>query len=86
MSKDVLSTVVTLLTEKVGQDRYDLWFGTQTRFSLEGSNLLVETPNRFLQNWQRQHYRGTLEAAYREALAGEISESGRTNSRPSGGC
>jgi chromosomal replication initiator protein len=69
MSKDVLSTVVTLLTEKVGQERYDLWFGAQTRFSLEGSNLLVETPNRFLQDWQRQHYRGTLEAAYREALA-----------------
>ncbi len=69
MSKDVLSTVVRLLTEKVGAERYDLWFGTRTRFSLKGSHLLVETPNRFLQDWQRQHYRDAIEAACREAFS-----------------
>ncbi len=69
MSTDVLSTVVRLLTEKVGAERYDLWFGNCTRFSLKGSHLLVETPNRFLQDWQRQHYRDAIEAACREAFS-----------------
>src|SRR5262249_12880479 len=61
----------TLLAESLGKERYDLWFGTRTRFTLNGSSLLVETPNRFLQDWQRQHYRGALEAACHKALGCE---------------
>jgi chromosomal replication initiator protein len=80
MSKDVLSTVLRLLAEKIGGERYDLWFGARTRFTLNGSNLLVETPNRFLQDWQRQHYRGAVEAACREALG-----SGSTGSETTSG-
>src|ERR1700688_1768527 len=73
MSKDVLSTVVRLLAEKIGAERYDLWFGARTRFTLNGGNLLVETPNRFLQDWQCQHYREAVEAACREALGSETT-------------
>jgi chromosomal replication initiator protein len=71
MSKDVMSTVLALLVEKVGRQRFDLWFGSQTHFSLNGATLVVAAPNTFLQNWQRQHYRPELEAACRAATANE---------------
>jgi len=80
MSKDVWSTVVRLLAEKIGVERYDLWFGARTRFTLNGSNLLVETPNRFLQDWQRQPLPRAVEAACREALG-----SGSTGSETTSG-
>jgi chromosomal replication initiator protein len=84
MGKDVLSTVLTLLAEKLGRERFDLWFGAHTRFTLTGSNLLVETPNQFLQDWQRQHYRETLEAVCRQALASEAAESKAEGSNAAG--
>jgi chromosomal replication initiator protein len=85
MSKDVLSTVLTLLVEKLGRERFDLWFGDHTRFTLAGGILLVEAPNQFLQDWQRQHYRGTLEAVCREALASHETTGHETASQATTG-
>jgi chromosomal replication initiator protein len=71
MSKDVLPSVLALLVKQLGQERFDLWFGTNTRLTLNGGTLLVEASSQFLQDWLRQHYRGILEAACREAMAAE---------------
>ncbi|HTQ38703.1 MAG TPA: DnaA/Hda family protein [Pirellulales bacterium] len=71
MSKDVLSTVLTLLVEQIGRERFELWFSANTRLTFDDNTLLVEASTQFLQDWLRQHYRGMLETACREALAGD---------------
>ncbi|HZZ29411.1 MAG TPA: DnaA/Hda family protein [Pirellulales bacterium] len=74
MSKDVLPTVLALLAKQLGQERYELWFGANTRLTLHDNTLLVEASSQFLQDWLRQHYRCILETACREALANDAAK------------
>ena len=74
--KDVVADVRARLARRIGADRYDLWFGTQTRLVPEGDTLLVVVPNRFYQDWLRRNFREDLATSYREAvgsLAGDYS-------------
>ncbi|MCL2639580.1 MAG: hypothetical protein FWD53_01925, partial [Phycisphaerales bacterium] len=39
--------VAYLLQEKIGHDRYDLWFDRKTRLTLVGNAMVVEVANAF---------------------------------------
>ena len=69
---DIVSAVRTYLAEKLGQQRYELWFGSATNMTFGGKTLVVETAHQFSQDWLRRHYRGALEAAGRSAVGNAI--------------
>jgi chromosomal replication initiator protein len=56
------------LADKVGSERFELWFGGSTRLSLAEGVLTVAVPNRFFQDWLRKNFRRELEASCVEAL------------------
>jgi chromosomal replication initiator protein len=66
--KDVVAAVRARLAGRIGETRYDLWFGAQTRLVPQGDTLVVEAPNRFYQDWLRRNFREALSSSYREAV------------------
>lgn len=71
MTKDdteIVSAVRAALAGKVGQHRYDLWFGAGTRFELRNGALVVSTPNWFFRDWLVSNFRRDLEAACLEVV------------------
>ncbi|HZZ70853.1 MAG TPA: DnaA/Hda family protein [Pirellulales bacterium] len=68
--KEIVSVLRAALAEKVGQDRYELWFGAATRLTRQPGGLLVEVGSPFLQTWIRTTFRKELEATCAETLGG----------------
>jgi chromosomal replication initiator protein len=65
---EIVSALRNALAGKVGQQRFDLWFGTGTRFELQAGTLVVNSPNRFFRDWLVSNFRRDLEAACLEVL------------------
>ena len=65
--KEIVSAMRASLADKVGRERFELWFGPTTRLVVRGGTLRVELPNRFAQDWVRSHFRREIEAACTEA-------------------
>jgi chromosomal replication initiator protein len=65
---DVVAAVRARLAGAIGQTRYDLWFGSQTRLVPQGDTLVVEAPNRFYQDWLRRNFRDALVSSYHETI------------------
>jgi chromosomal replication initiator protein len=78
---DIVSAVRTYLAEKLGQQRYELWFGSATNMTFGGKTLVVETAHQFSQDWLRRHYRGALEAAGRAAVGNAVDVEFRLDPR-----
>lgn len=66
--REIVSALQLALAEKVGSDRYELWFGGRTRLSLADGGLTVSVPDRFFQDWLRKNFRHELEASCVAAL------------------
>ena len=66
--KEIESALRTCLADKVGQERFDLWFVPHTRLSVEGQTVVVAVANVFFQNWIRTTFRREIEAAGAEVL------------------
>ncbi len=66
--KDVVAAVRARLAGRIGETRYDLWFGSQTRLVPQGDTLVVVVPNRFYQDWLRRNFREALTSSYRETI------------------
>jgi chromosomal replication initiator protein len=60
---DVVSAICAKLADSIGADRLKVWFGTNTRLSVSGETLAIESANEFAHNWLRTHYRPQIEAA-----------------------
>ncbi len=78
---DIVSEVRTFLAEKLGRERYELWFGANTNLLVCGKTLIVETANKFSQDWLRRHYRGSIEAAGTAAAGDDVHVEFRLNVR-----
>jgi len=61
--KDIVSALRIALAGKVGQNRFDLWFGTGTRIEYNGSALRIGAPSRFFLDWIRSNFRKHIELA-----------------------
>lgn len=48
------------LAERIGQERYSLWFGTQTQLRLTDGKLVVVTPCSFTRDWLRRNFASEL--------------------------
>ena len=65
---DIVSALRTTLAEKVGRQRFELWFGPSTRLELDHRTLTIGVPNRFFLDWIRSSFRGQIESACFETL------------------
>ena len=65
---EIVSALQVALADKVGAERFELWFGANTRLSLSSGALTVGVPNQFLQEWLRNNFRREIEAACCETL------------------
>jgi len=60
---EIVSTLRVALAGKVGQERFDLWFGAGTRLDYDGRALRIAAPNRFFLEWIRANFRRHIETA-----------------------
>ncbi len=65
---EIVSALRATLADKVGKERYELWFGTGTWFRLDPRALTIGVPNRFFRDWIRSNFRRHIESACLEAL------------------
>jgi len=65
--REIVSTIRARLAQRIGSDRYEVWFGPATQISVRGETLVVSVPTQFFQDWLRTNFRRDLEAAALEA-------------------
>lgn len=66
--REIVPTIRRALADRIGADRYDLWFAASTRFVVRGDRLVVAVANGFLQDWLRTNFRAALEQTAAEVL------------------
>ena len=65
---DIVSVLHRALAGRVGQERFDLWFGQSSRLVLRDDSLSVCVPSRFLRDWITSNFRDDIEAACHATL------------------
>jgi chromosomal replication initiator protein len=65
--REIVSSIRARLAERVGTDRYEVWFGPTTQLAVRGETLQVSVPSLFFQDWLRSNFRKDLEACALEA-------------------
>ncbi len=70
--KEIVSAVRAALVDRVGQDRFDLWFGS-TRMRVRGDMLTISVASLFAQNWLRRSFRVEIEEAAATACGRSMS-------------
>jgi chromosomal replication initiator protein len=60
---EIVSALRLALADKVGRERFGLWFGSDTRFAVCDSRLTIGAPSRFLCDWIAANFRSQIEAA-----------------------
>jgi chromosomal replication initiator protein len=65
---EIVSALRAALAGKVGQERFDLWFGAGTRLDYDGRALRVGAPSEFFLEWMRTNFRRDIEKACGDVL------------------
>lgn len=65
---DILTVLHNIIAEKVGRNRFELWFGRRTTLAISGDSLIVGVPNAFVSGWLKEHFREALIEACEEAV------------------
>ena len=63
------SALRAAVAERVGEDRFGLWFGEGVRLGVDGDSLQVGVPNAYFRDWIKGHFAGNLADAA-EAVTG----------------
>ncbi len=66
--KDIVSALRAALADRVGKERFELWFGPRTHVAWDGQVLRIAAPNSFLLDWIRLNFRSDIEAAAKSVL------------------
>lgn len=69
---EIVSALQLALADKVGQERFQLWFGASTRLDYDDESLTVSVPNQFYQEWLRANFRQHIEASCEVALGKSV--------------
>ena len=65
---EIVSVLRIALADRVGKERFDLWFGPSVKLRVHEDSLMVSVPNRFLHDWIRSSFRCHLEAVGQQVL------------------
>lgn len=66
--RDIVSAIRAALAERIGRDRYDVWFSAAVRLRVEGRQVQVIAGDQFLLDRVRSQFRGDLELVCRQSL------------------
>jgi chromosomal replication initiator protein len=58
---DIVSALLARLSDKVGKQRFELWFGPRTRIDWDGRVLTIGAASQFFVDWIRLNFRAELE-------------------------
>jgi chromosomal replication initiator protein len=65
---EIVSALRTALADKVGQERFALWFGAGSRVEYDGAVLRIGAPSQFFVEWIRANFRGQIAGACDDVL------------------
>ena len=65
---EIVSAVRLALADRIGQERFDLWFGADTRLTVGGDEVIVAVADQFSADWVRNHFRADIEAVGTDLL------------------
>ncbi len=65
---EIVSALRATLADKVGKERFELWFGTGTWFRWDQRVLTIGVPNRFFRDWIRSNFHRQIESTCLETL------------------
>jgi chromosomal replication initiator protein len=71
--REIVSALRSALAGKVGQERFDLWFGAAARLDYDGRTLRIGAPNAFFLDWIRCNFRRAIEDACCETLGAGVA-------------
>jgi len=71
--REIVSALRTAIADKVGQKRFDLWFGVGTRLDYDGCVLRIGAPNQFFLDWIRANFRRHIEDACHDVFGNRSS-------------
>lgn len=74
-SEDTVRSLETLLADRLGPQRFNVWFRNATRFSLTEEFLQVCTPNPSVGDWIERHFIDDIRDAAREVTGRECTVS-----------
>ena len=66
--REIVQAMRTALAGRVGQERFNLWFGPSVRLDYHHGALRIGAPNQFFLEWIRTNFRRHIEGACREVL------------------
>ena len=65
---EIVPALRAALAERVGRERFELWFGENTRVEFDGRSLTFGVPNRFFLDWIRGNFRQQIDDACQAVL------------------
>ena len=60
------------LAERIGAERFDLWFGAQTRLCVDERRLTVRATNAFVRDWLKKHFAEDIRACWEAIVGGPL--------------
>ncbi|NIO35035.1 MAG: cell division protein ZapE, partial [Planctomycetales bacterium] len=76
---EILVKLRDVLAHRLGQERYELWFGARTRFLVDDSLLTVEVATAFFHDWLRANFRDVLQQSAAEVCGQSVQIAFRIN-------
>jgi chromosomal replication initiator protein len=67
-SPEVVAALGKALARRIGEPRYNLWFGANTKFFRQEDVLLVGVPNHFFQEWLQNTFADAVRTAAAEVI------------------
>ena len=71
--EDAVSQIELRIAEKLGPQRYNVWFKNATRFSVAGEYLRISSPNHFIGEWIERHFAEVIKEAGREVTGSDFT-------------
>jgi chromosomal replication initiator protein len=63
-----LTRLADAIAQRVGQQRFHVWFNSSTRLDLKGDGLEIAVPNDFISEWIGTHFTRSIQEAAHEVL------------------
>lgn len=80
--KEIVSALRKALADRVGKNRFELWFGESTQWLLGNGTLTIGVTSPFYQDWLRTNFRKDLEAICEETVGRPLAIEFRLESAP----
>ncbi len=74
-AKSVVDAITETLAERIGSQKYKIWFQSCARFALAEGALKIGVPNPFTANWLESHFLREIKQAVQAATGGPLQVS-----------